>query len=44
MENIKTDNVNGIVIGAKIYNSNNVLFNWIRTYFGQHLAFCGYFI
>jgi hypothetical protein len=27
MENIKTDNVNGIVIGAKIYNSNNVLFN-----------------
>jgi hypothetical protein len=27
MENIKTDNVNGIVVGAKIYNSSNVLFN-----------------
>jgi len=27
MENIKTDNVNGIVVGAKIFNSSNVLFN-----------------
>ena len=27
LENVKTDNTNGIVVGAKIYSTSNVLFN-----------------